>query len=406
MQDLTLVGITVSGDHLELSDADGRRYLLPLDEALRSVLRDPVPARPVAAASPAVELRPKEIQTRIRAGRTAEEIAQDTGMPLERIRRFEGPVLAEREFMANQARGVRLRHAARSGSAPTLDEQIVQRLPGVADLEWDAWREENGAWVVCLAHSGPEGTLRAHWTYDAQLRHVTPRDDRARLLTEEERPDPVDAVPPRRLAPVRQEARARYGSDRVYDVEADPTGRTAQDRSATVRAAAVDLLDTLRERRGRRQPPLTAEEEARGVPDDPLETAVENLRGVPGRPRRNGPARPDEPARPAQGLDPDLVEELVERLSDEMLEPPAAHPPRSRPRAASDAEVLVLPDAAETSGPAGGRRPGRDHEERGEQPAAESPQSEGTVRSRPTAKRNRRASVPSWDDIVFGARRE
>jgi hypothetical protein len=405
MQDLTLVGVTDSGNHLELLDADGRRYRLPLDDALRAALRDSVPS-PAAAAAPPVELRPREIQARIRAGRTAEEIAETTGMSLERIRRFEGPVLAEREFVAQQARGVRLRLGTQSGVSPTLDELIAQRLPGGSDLEWDAWREEAGAWIICLTCPGPQGAFKAHWTYDPQLRHVSARDDQARALIEEQRAEPEGTITPRRLTPVRQEVRsARYGADRVYDVDADPMSRTADDRSATVRAAAVDLLDTLRERRGRRQRPLTPQEEALGVPDDPIETAVESLRGGSDRSRRS------DTARDGRGLEPELVEEIVERLSDEMGEPPAAHPPRSRPRTASDAEVLVLPDAAESSlsrpepadPPPAPHRQSSGREERTE-PAT--PSEDTGARTRQAARRNRRASVPSWDDIVFGSRRE
>ncbi|GAA3467148.1 hypothetical protein GCM10018965_017000 [Nonomuraea roseola] len=51
-------------------------------------------------------LRPKEIQARIRAGETAEEIAATAGIPVERSGGSRAPWLAEREYVAQQAQRV------------------------------------------------------------------------------------------------------------------------------------------------------------------------------------------------------------------------------------------------------------------------------------------------------------
>ena len=43
MQDLTLIGVHEDGVHLLLADAGGARYVVPLDESLRSAVRSDRP---------------------------------------------------------------------------------------------------------------------------------------------------------------------------------------------------------------------------------------------------------------------------------------------------------------------------------------------------------------------------
>ena len=60
----------------------------------------------VASDGPVRRLAPREIQAQIRAGLTAEDVARVTGASLEYIRRFEGPVIAEREYVVESALNV------------------------------------------------------------------------------------------------------------------------------------------------------------------------------------------------------------------------------------------------------------------------------------------------------------
>ncbi|MCL2465069.1 MAG: septation protein SepH, partial [Micrococcales bacterium] len=48
-------------------------------------------------------LTPREIQARIRAGASVDELAAESGMTLAQIEPFAGPVLAERAWFASQA---------------------------------------------------------------------------------------------------------------------------------------------------------------------------------------------------------------------------------------------------------------------------------------------------------------
>lgn len=392
MQDLKLVGVHDDGEHLVLSTPDGQKYLLVVDDALRAAVRLDRARLSQLQIEHEGRLRPRDIQARIRAGQTAAEIAAAAGLPVELIRRFEGPVLAEREFVVRQAQAVRIRHA-RGGSA-TLGEVVSERLAARAVEEdaqvWDSWRGDDGVWMVSLTFAAGSRQRQARWSYDAQLRHVTPCDDESRWLTDDEAEEPGTRPP--RLATVggatirRDPAGAdQPARDRVYDVEADGGVRpTADPRPAAVGNATVDLLDSLRERRGRRH--RGSDPDLVGGTIDPMDAA---LHGAPtSRPGGWGDLPP---------------------------EPPAAHPPSSRPDLAADAEVLLLPDVeGVTPDPEGGAAevdaspPAADTDAPAAPtaPAAGSAEVDVTAAERAQSRRARRASVPKWDDIVFGSRRE
>ena len=143
MQELRLVAVSEDGSYAVLT-VPGRsgRFALPIDDRLRTVARGQfsrLAQYDIEVESP---LRPKEIQDRIRAGETAEEIADTAGLPVERIRRFEGPVLAEREFRAGEAQRATVRSPGESGFGPRLSEVVTERLAdfgaGPEDQEWDS----------------------------------------------------------------------------------------------------------------------------------------------------------------------------------------------------------------------------------------------------------------------------
>jgi hypothetical protein len=95
MQELRLVAVSEDGSYAILA-VPGRsgRFLLPIDERLRTVAKGQFSRLAQYEIEVENPLRPKEIQDRIRAGETADEIADAAGIPPDRIRRFEGPILA------------------------------------------------------------------------------------------------------------------------------------------------------------------------------------------------------------------------------------------------------------------------------------------------------------------------
>ncbi|MFP5311225.1 MAG: septation protein SepH, partial [Actinomycetes bacterium] len=282
MQDLRLVGVHDDGTHLLLSGAGGEMFQLPIDEALRTASRSTAKPR---ADRPAVPMSPRDIQARIRAGATAADVAELSGMPLEKVQRYEGPVQAEREYIAQQARKVEVAapspghdiyRSAFGDNPATLNDMVTHRLSahGInpSSVEWDSWRRQDGTWTVSASFEAkPGGTSGigeeppALWTFNPARRTLHNSNRWAQQLSELE---PLDGpVPARRLTAV---------SDRPFDFEADAD--TAKSPSGLQGVPSDDskesdgLLDMLRSRRGQR---LGVDEEA----DDAL--ALLLTHGVP-----------------------------------------------------------------------------------------------------------------------------
>ena len=99
-------------------------------------------------------LRPKEIQARIRAGQSVEQVAAASGVDAARVERFAHPVLLERSRAAELATAA---HPvlADGPSVLTLLETVTTALIARGlDAEatnWDAWRNEDGRWTVQMA---------------------------------------------------------------------------------------------------------------------------------------------------------------------------------------------------------------------------------------------------------------
>ncbi len=184
MQELRLVAVSEDGSYAVLT-APGRsgRFSLPIDDRLRIVARGQFSRLAQYEIEVESPLRPKEIQDRIRAGETAEEIADAAGVPIERVRRFEGPVLAERAYRAQEAQGATIRHPGESGPGRRLGEVVAERLgylgSDLDDAEWDSRKRSDGSWQVALTFTADDRPRLAEWVFDSRSRHVSPADDTA-----------------------------------------------------------------------------------------------------------------------------------------------------------------------------------------------------------------------------------
>lgn len=342
MGELELVGLHEDGEHLVLSAADGQKYRLRIDEPLRAAVRRDRPQLEKLRVEQAGALPPREIQARIRAGATAQTLADETGLPIEHVRRFEGAVLDERAFVARQARSTRI---GRESSSPTLGDLVTDRLGArgvdLETLTWDTYRIGNVPWTVIAKFEVGEESREAHWSFDPQRQALRALEDEARWLSETEIID--EPIPRRHLAAVR---------DMVYDVEADGAIRPV--------LAAVDtasLLADLSGKRGVRQPVI--------APDDDDDDDFE-------------------------GFGPQQLFDIDSSDHPGFGEPPAAHPAHSRPEDALDATVLPMRSPIPAA-----------------EPLISSPAAAETApKPAHRAARKQRASVPSWDEIVFGAKPE
>jgi hypothetical protein len=118
----------------------------------------------------------------VRGGESAEVVAAETGWPLDKVLRYAEPLLAERAFIAEQAQAVEVR---RSGGGASLLEAAYQAIggdPEAGTIAWDAYRREDGKWIVTGGWVDADGSHLARWTYDHAGRNLHPLDDDARIL--------------------------------------------------------------------------------------------------------------------------------------------------------------------------------------------------------------------------------
>ncbi|MFD0358993.1 septation protein SepH [Streptomyces sp. NPDC127110] len=185
MPELRVVAVSNDGTRLVLKAADSTEYTLPIDERLRAAVRNDRARLNQIEIEVESHLRPRDIQARIRAGASAEEVAQLAGIPVDRVRRFEGPVLAERAFMAERARKTPVRRPGEN-TGPQLGEAVQERLTlRGADKDsvlWDSWRRDDGTWEVLLVYRVAGEPHSASWSYDPPRRLVVAVDDEARSL--------------------------------------------------------------------------------------------------------------------------------------------------------------------------------------------------------------------------------
>ncbi|MHA7281233.1 septation protein SepH [Arthrobacter sp. MDT2-2] len=264
MQELRLVG--VDGEHLLLSGEQGTSYRLPIDDELRAASTPAGPEVPAPAIpeeprrkppKPPVHLTPRDIQARIRSGATADQVAAESGLDLAHVQRYEGPVRAERDYVAYLAQRVEVASPLPShdgyrsafGDSPALlGDMVAFRVQSygvdLGSLEWDSWRRPDGSWHVEASFDLPEGSKvdlgeqpPAQWTYNPTRKTVTNGNRWAQVLSELE---PLDTpLPSRRLSAV---------ADRVFDFEAEK----ADEAPDGTPADQDGLLDVLRSRRGQR----------------------------------------------------------------------------------------------------------------------------------------------------------
>ena len=182
MRSLRLVALSDDGEHILLaadvpdSMDDGERFELPVDDRLRALVRADA-GQPAPAAGH--DLPPREIQARIRAGESPEQVAHASGTKVERIMRFAHPVLQERARVAEQARDARVRLSEGTPSVP-LEQFMSERLRLLgADLDavrWDAHRTEDATWQVRAAWRAGHKSGTTRWSYDIPAKTVTPVD--------------------------------------------------------------------------------------------------------------------------------------------------------------------------------------------------------------------------------------
>lgn len=343
-----LKAVAVEHGAIVATAEDGTQFRIQLDDELRSKLRGTPTGTITTRRS-----TPREIQTYIRGGMSAEQVAKYTGAQLEYVQRYELPILAERQYMVESALGVHVlsvRPSDESDGPPTFGSVLDERLEQLSatGTRWASWKEPEGGWIVKLSFTADGIDHDARWSFDPKKQHLTPLNGEATALSQQDDIGTTLLPRLRAVAPELPDA-SRFDSaafefpleegdvpDPVVPVDQTPTGRIriptrtgslpvirGEQPPAPEPADTADLLETLRRRRGEREA-----------------------------------ADYDEPAEPTQapgGL------RVLERVRTEQVETTEVRP----------AKTVPVP-----------------------------------TKTGPIPKRRGRTSMPSWDEIVFGARPE
>jgi hypothetical protein len=237
MNELELVGLSEDRDYILLRGPNGQEFTVRVNEKLRAaVRRDRVAMERIREIS----LTPREIQTRIRAGATAAELAAEEDVELDYVSRYAAAVEDERAYVASQGRAATI---GSESDSPTLGDLVIDRLAGrgvdYESIEWDAFRPGDGPWTLTATFETTDATKVATWSYEPSTQALSALDDEARSLTETQLDAPIPLRPLER--------------PEVFDVMAGQEDDTEQ------------LLDNLRTRRGIR--PVDSEDE----PEDSFE---------------------------------------------------------------------------------------------------------------------------------------
>ncbi|GMA39765.1 hypothetical protein GCM10025883_18100 [Mobilicoccus caccae] len=143
-------------------------------------------------------MSPVEVQALIRSGADAEEAAERAGWTVEKVRRYEGPILAEREHVARLASNTRLRPRGATTGSPTLLSRVTRRLAdrdvSIDDVDWDSWRNDDGQWVVEVHFEEQGHHRRASWSFAKSSMTLRGLDQEAARLSDDD-PDLLDPGP-------------------------------------------------------------------------------------------------------------------------------------------------------------------------------------------------------------------
>jgi hypothetical protein len=361
------LGLTEDGASLLVVTDDGEQIVVPVDERLTAALRGDRPRLGQLEIDMESQLRPREIQARVRAGETIESVALAAGVPVDRVEPYAAPVLAERAHVVGMAVAgtVRRRSEAAStrGLKATVAMRLLQRGLDIDEVDWDAWKRPDGRWVVQASYASGSAPHVATFLFDLQGRFSLADNDESRWLIEES--GPAHGPQPGR--------RRAMNPDDEPTVDLDDQLALVR---ATLQASGPDSygLSTLQDVHDYAPAEL---QEVDGVydlvpPRSEMDVLYDMISGID-----------EDSVRIYKGLQqPVTPREEPEQLS---LFTEAAEPARV---ARIDPEDQASEDPAVVEPPA-------------ETPAADA--DEPAQAQAPTKRsRSKRASVPTWDEIMFG----
>lgn len=353
MQELKFVR-TEDGS-LVVADDVGEFYRVLVDDAVLSGIRH------IARGDQHSKASPKEIQALIRAGKSALEVTQITGADIEDVQRFEVPVLAEREFiLENALRVTVVTNPADSHTHSTsFGAAMAERLEGLTaqDVAWSAWKDEFEGWLIAVDFTSREVSHHALWSFDHRKNVLSPKNADATSLSKQG--DVGDRLIPKLRAVEVPENSGRFDSG-AFRPEAEPA--PVEDEHHEQVEPAPEVFDAPDEDLARRQ---HIEERAVTREEEPVDF----------------------------GQTADLLDALRRRRGERDSQPQPV-------LSVSDATQTPAPSPA-LSSEAAPSAPTTEPELAPTQPLELDASDSGKV-----GNKRGRQGMPSWDDILFGTRSE
>lgn len=384
--ELRLVGVHDDGEHLVLDSADGTRFLLAIDQNLRTSISKARRVLPKRNLSGDGVYGPRDIQERFRQGATVEEVVEESGWDADRVRRYEWPIVAERAHIITAARNVMISPARRGEeTAQSLDDHVARIAEkygfNESATDWNTFQQESGSWTISVDFmladdvkaSLPHSVIfPARWSYNPANQSLYASNESAYFLMGKD--EDLTDTPIPGIAVHENEEKS---SPAPAQVTSSPLGaRTASsspvksEPASSERPSATRGMATVRERK---------------------------LADLLERARSSTPHAPVSNPQDIQGSQSSVSGHHFETAHVTVDTPvDSSAPSHGRQFAASSAdgsESSAQPHHATVS-PASEDTHSETHGAEEEQ--APSP--------KPT--RSKRTSVPSWDDIIFGNQRK
>ena len=322
-------------------------------------------------------VRPREIQALIRQGKSQEEVAELTGVGEDDIERYAEPVLAERRYILERAHAVPVRTGTGEDGSEQFGAVIDERLLtlGAEYVEWSSWRELEAGWTIALTFVSHGVDYRAVWSFDHRkgvLAPVTP--DAVNLSKQGEVGDRL--IPKLRAVDNPSGAPTLEGAFEATDGENHDAGDTAE-----LSSARVSIAD---------HPAARAEPEA---PAPEAEIAAEFARR---REIEHRAFNTPEDAETDLAQTADLLDALRRRRGEREgnLQPVVAEPGLVTPEVGASSDTNVSRELP----------PPVDSAEAMTTPHDRAPADTQVTSEADRPRSKRRASIPSWDDILFGTR--
>jgi hypothetical protein len=370
MRQLEVIAVSDDGGFVLLAgseDAARPTHQLRIDDRLHAAVRGDLDDGEPRES----ELTPKEIQARLRAGESVEDVAKAAKVPVQRVMRYAGPVISERDRVVDQARSAKL-HRSRGPEAETaLGAVVEQRLAATAGLRtetvrWDARRRDDGAWVVSLSYSARGGNRTAQWLWQPSGRQLTSLNALGtRMGTEDASASPRRRPAATRTAPRRAGARpvAKRTAAKRATVKRAAASRTAAKRTATKRVTATGAAG--KRTTTRRSAPKPAAPKRAAAPRTTTATPAARRPATPGR--------------------------ASKRVAPSGVAAKRAGAPAARAKRAAPARTRVS-----TPAPVAAKRTTPSRPRRSAAPPIVEPVTKRT---------NGRVPIPSWDDVLLGVQR-